>query len=173
MKKKRRRKKQSHQPKIPRFGQLEPQYNFALNPYPDARFSKCPNCEQKTGQRKRPLFIHIDPRQPVVLNYTCRYCSRCDLLIAHQHEIESLLAQKFAPVNPSLIGNNYLIMGTVEPKAWRENMKQAKPIAEMIAQTHGFKSHQTIQMSMGGWFHQDQEPPLRQPSPSTDWVKRE
>ncbi len=80
MKKKQPRKKQSRQPKTLRFGQLEPQYNFALNPYPDARFSKCPNCEQKTGQRKRPLFIHIDPRQPVVLNYTCRYCSRCDLL---------------------------------------------------------------------------------------------
>ncbi len=27
----------------PRFGQLEPQYNLALNPYPDARLSKCPN----------------------------------------------------------------------------------------------------------------------------------
>ena len=57
--KKQRGGKRSTQPQLPRFGQLEPQYNLALNPYPDARLSKCPNCEQKTRQRKLPLLIHV------------------------------------------------------------------------------------------------------------------
>jgi hypothetical protein len=169
--KKRRRKKRKTQPKRPRFGQLEPQYNFALNPFPDARFSKCPNCEQKTGQRKLPLFIHVDPLNPVALNYTCRYCSRCDLLIAHQHEIEKYLTDLFTQLDPSVIGNDYLILGTMERKAWRENMKHPKPAAEMRANIHDFKSRQTIQSSMGGWFPKGVEPPFRQPPPSTDWVK--
>jgi hypothetical protein len=29
---------------------------------------------KKTRQRKLPLFIHIDPKQPLLLNKTCRYC---------------------------------------------------------------------------------------------------
>jgi hypothetical protein len=170
--KKQRTGKRSTQPKLPRFGQMEPQYNFALNPYPDARFYKCPNCEQKTRQRKLPLLIHIDPMHLIALNYTCRYCPDCDLLIAHQDQIEELLAALFAAHDPSVIGNDYLMIGTVERQAWRENMKQPKPFAEMMAQTHDFKSHSTIQMTMAGWFPEGQEPPLRQPPPSTVWIKR-
>lgn len=156
----------------PRFGQLELQYNFALNPYPDARFSKCPNCEQKMRQRKLPLLIHIDPLHLIALNYTCRYCTYCDLLIAHRDEIETLLATMFAQRDPAVIGNDYLIIGTVERKAWRENMKQPKSFAEMMAQTHDFRSHYTIQMTMAGWFREGQEPPLRQLPQPTVWVKR-
>ena len=65
----------------------------------------------------------------------------------------------------------YLIIGTVERKAWRENMKQPKPFAEMMAQTHDFKSHYTIQLTMAGWFPEGVEPPLWQPPPPTVWVK--
>jgi len=114
----------------PRFGQLEPQYNLALNPYPDARFYKCPDCEQKTRQRKLPLLIHIDPMNLVALNYTCRYCPHCDLLIAHQGEIEELLARLFAERAPSAIGNDYLMIGTVERQAWREGKDQEPPLRQ-------------------------------------------
>jgi hypothetical protein len=37
-------------------------FRFFLNPYQDVRFSTCPQCANKTGQRKLPLFIHIDPK---------------------------------------------------------------------------------------------------------------
>jgi len=51
--------------KTTRFGKLPPQYTFILNPYADARFTRCPGCNQKTKQRKLPLFIHVDPMDPV------------------------------------------------------------------------------------------------------------
>ena len=54
-------------------------------------------------QRKVPLFIHVDPMNPVVLGYTCRYCPDCDLLVAHQDEIEELLANLFAEHDPSIV----------------------------------------------------------------------
>ena len=38
-------------------GQQPPRYKFFLNPYSDVRFSKCPQCEAKTRQRKLPLVI--------------------------------------------------------------------------------------------------------------------
>jgi hypothetical protein len=108
----------------------------------------------------------------VALNYTCRYCTYCDLLIAHRDEIETLLATMFAQRDPAVIGNDYLIIGTVEHRAWRENMKQPQSFAEMMAQTHDFKSHYAIQMTMAGWFREGQEPPLRQLPQLTVWVKR-
>ena len=155
-----------------RLGKLPPQYTFILNPYTEYRFTRCPGCDQKTKQRKQPLFIHVDPMNPVALNYTCRYCPNCDLLIAHQHEIEELLAALFTQRDPSVIGNDYLMIGTVERQAWREGMEQPKPLAEMMAHTHDFKSHTTIQMTMAGWFPEGQEPPLRQPPQPTVWIKR-
>ena len=78
-----------------RFGDLPPHYHFSLNPYPDMRFSSCPRCQAKTGQRKLPLLIHIDPHVLMALNYTNRYCKRCDLLIAHKAEIEHYLTEMF------------------------------------------------------------------------------
>ncbi len=62
------------QKEAPRFGELPRKYNFVLNPYPDERLSRCPFCNQRTGQRKVPLVIHIDPVGLIFLNYTCRYC---------------------------------------------------------------------------------------------------
>ena len=99
------------------FGQLAPEYRFSLNPYPNLKFSKCPICESKTGQRKRPLLIHVDPMHLISLNYTNRYCSHCDLLIGHKQEIEHHLTQLFSQRMPQDVGNDYLIIGTVEKKS--------------------------------------------------------
>ena len=79
----------------PRLGKQPPRHCFFLNPYTDVRFTTCPQCRGKTSQRKLPLVIHIDPMQLVALNKTCRYCPRCDLLIAHQDELEAWLAAFF------------------------------------------------------------------------------
>ena len=75
-----------------RLGKLPPMYRFVLNPHAETRVSICPSCRQRMHPRKAPLFIHVDPQIPVMLGYTCRYCPDCDLLVAHQDEIEHLLA---------------------------------------------------------------------------------
>ena len=62
---------------------LPKRYCIVSNPYPDLRYSRCPYCLHKTGQRKIPLLIHVEPLHLVALNYTCRYCQACDLLIAY------------------------------------------------------------------------------------------
>ena len=38
------------------FGDLPPKYNFSLNPDPELRFSKCPDCQNKTVNRKPDYF---------------------------------------------------------------------------------------------------------------------
>jgi len=158
-----------------RLGKLPPQYTFILNPYAEYRFTRCPGCERKMRQRKLPLFIHIDPMKPVALNYTCRYCPDCDLLIAHQDEIEELLAALFAELDPSVIGNDYLVMGTMEHQAWRESMKRPMGIPEMLEHLHIFKEVRTVRVQPGGWYPADMDPsklPIQEPAPlNTSWRK--
>lgn len=104
------------------FGGLPPRYGFMLNPYPQHRISSRPLCEQKSRQRKLPLLIHVDPANMIALNYTCRYCPACDLLVAHKHELEGMLAALFRRNDPSVVGNDYFIAarwrGARGAKAW-------------------------------------------------------
>jgi hypothetical protein len=110
-------------------------------------------------QRKVPLFIHVDPMNPVILGYTCRYCPDCDLLVAHQDEIEHLLASLFAERDPSVIGSDYRVMGTVERKMWREGMKTNKGIGEMLESLHDFKEVLQLGYQPPGWYRDEDVTP--------------
>lgn len=155
-----------------RLGKLAPQYGFIMNPYPDFKVSKCPHCEAATGQRKVPLLIHIKPTHFVALNCTCRYCRRCDLLIAHKHQIEHLLHVLFSRMDPQAIGNEYLVLGTVEKGAWREGVERPVSPAETLQHVHDFKTYYLeLRMTQAGWFPRDQEPPVVTPPQSHEWVK--
>ena len=94
------------------------------------------------------------------------------MLIGHKHEIEHYLTELFLKINPEVIGNYYLVFGTVEKIAWRENMNQPKPFNELRQHIHDFKSYQNIRMTMAGWFPKGQDPPVMEPPPSTEWMKK-
>lgn len=158
--------------KKPRFGELPSKYRFVLNPYPDMRFGRCPYCEHKTGQRKIPLLIHVEPMHLIALNYTCRYCHACDLLIADKHTIEHLLTGIFGQRDPRVVGNDYLIIGTVEKSAWRAGLQHPKAVAEMLPHVSDFaEDHNELRVRRPGWYKADQEPPVMEPPPSQEWVK--
>ena len=79
-----------------------------------------------------------------------------------------MLAESFAPENPEIVGNEYMIVGTVDKKIWRENMK--KPgIGD--PDLYPFRGYEELRMTQGGWFREGQEPPVVSPRPSTEWVK--
>jgi hypothetical protein len=123
---------------IPRLGKQPPRYRFFLNPYTDVRFTTCPQCGEKTRVRKLPLVIHIDPLQLVALNKTCRYCPRCDLLIAHQDQLEAWLASFFGQQQPEFGGNSYLVVGTEDRAAWRRGTHTPLAISEALEYLHDF-----------------------------------
>ena len=137
-------------PKETRIGELPPQYIFVLNPYPHERFSRCPNCRQPTRLRKLPLFIHVDPMQPIVLNKTCRYCPACDLLIAHRDELEEILSRMFGEEvgDP---GRQFLVLGTVERRAWREGVKRPIDLSDMLGHMRDFREVRAVHVEPGGW----------------------
>jgi hypothetical protein len=134
-----------------KLGKRPRRHYFFLNPYRDARFSYCPKCEGKTRLRKFPLVIHVEPLNPVALNKTCRYCPGCDLIIAHQDEIEAQLDALFAERDPALIGNDYLVMGTIDRAVWRRSLKTPMPIPESLDHLHVFKDALEFEPVHYGW----------------------
>ncbi|MBC8496936.1 MAG: hypothetical protein ISS57_05755 [Anaerolineales bacterium] len=153
-------------------GKLPPLYRFISNPFEDVRFSTCPECSQRTLLRKVPLVVHVDPIHPVVLNKHCRYCPDCDLLIAHQDELEKLLVFTFQQRAPEVIGNDYLVLGTVDKATWRKQQKEPIPMGRLPELLHDFKEVLTLQYAPGGWYPNDQPPAPREappPAKSAGW----
>ena len=135
-----------------RIGKQPPRYSFLLNPYSDVRLSKCPTCEKPTHLRKFALFIDIDGWGPLALGKTCRYCSRCELIIAHQDELEAELARNPAALVPEAGGKGYLVLGTLDKKVWQQGLQgQGQPLGDALEHVAEFKKILELHVEPGGW----------------------
>ena len=127
-------------------------HNFFLNPYEDCAFTKCPKCNNKTKLRKFPLVIHIEPQQLFILNKKCKYCTTCDLIIVKQSRIETLMSCEFEKVNPSVIGNEYMVFGTFSRSDWQKYSKTPTDPCKAIDQVYVFEDVLNFEMVPGGWY---------------------
>jgi hypothetical protein len=141
------------------FGKLPPLHHFILNPHTDLRCSTCPECNRKTLLRKVPLVVAIQPDQMIVINKHCRYCPDCDILIAHQDEIERMLTIAFKKRAPEIIGNDYLVIGTLEPIVWRKRGEQGVLVAILPESVHDFKGYLILEYIPPHWGPTDKEHP--------------
>lgn len=136
-----------------RIGKLPPRYKFILNQYTDERLSKCPLCRKPTHQRKLALFIHIDEWGPMVFGKTGPYCSPCELIIIHQHELEAELAYSFSKFAPEMIGKEYLVVGTVDKKTWKGGLTGKAPqFEDVLKGMADFKKVYSLHVEPGGWY---------------------
>ena len=125
---------------------------FFLNPYDDCAFTKCPKCDSKTKLRKYPLVIHIEPEQMFALNKKCKYCLKCDLIIVKKSEIETYMSAQFEKVNPSIIGNEYLVFGTLDRNDWKKYHNTPTPPNKAIEQMYVFKDVLKFEIARSGWY---------------------
>ena len=141
-----------------KIGKLPPRYSFLLNPYVDERLSKCPKCHRPTHLRKFALLLHIDEWGPMALGKTCRYCTRCELIIAHQDELEAQLAESFSSIAPDVIGNQYMVLGTVDKRIWQSGRQgSGHQLGEVLKHTADFKTVLDLKVEPGGWYPASQE----------------
>jgi hypothetical protein len=88
--------------------------------------------------------------RPLLLNKTCRYCPTCELLIAHQDEIENLLVRTFTARAPEIVGNDYLVIGTVDRADWKHIAQNQLPVQDTLEALHDFREVVTFKPA-GGW----------------------
>ena len=131
---------------------LKKKHKFFLNPYSDCAFTKCPKCETKTKVRKFPLVIHIEPQQIFLLNKQCKYCPKCDLIIVKKQEIESLMTASFMEENPQIVGNDYLVIGTLSRQDWKQGSQGSLSPKEIIERMYVFEDKWNFEVIPAGWY---------------------
>jgi len=119
-------------------GKLSPHYRFFLNHYKNERFTTCPRCGYKSRLRKFSLFILVAPEQPIVLDKICRYCYHCELIIVHQDQLEEQLVAFFSTFDPDIIGNDYLVIGTLDQASRKRKSYNQLPVIEMLEDLRDF-----------------------------------
>lgn len=131
---------------------LKEAHYFFLNPYDDMAFTRCPKCEEKTKIRKYCLVIHIEPKHLFSLNKSCRYCSKCGLIIVKQKELERLLIAICEQNAPDIIGNEYFIYGTMDRKDWKNGQTGKISQQEAIKRSYPFKDVWKFEISPTRWY---------------------
>jgi len=101
--------------------------------------------------RKYPFFIVVFPEQPLILNMSGKFCPSCDLLILHQDKVEELLTAAMIRLNPDLIGNEYVVIGTLERKGWLEGQKNPHGLKAMFEHLHDFKESVFVEVQPAHW----------------------
>ena len=144
-------------------------HRFILNPYAEERFASCPKCLRLTEPRKFPLMIHVHPLNPVTINKACCYCSRCDLIIAHKDELEQQLVLLFEEHNPEIIGNEYVVMGTLDHDVWDRGRQVPLTISEMVSRLYVFQEVLFIEPA----GERGRGPKREGETGSSPWISRE
>ena len=130
---------------------------FFLNPYEDCAFTKCPKCDKRTFLRKFPLVIHVEPKQFLILNKECKYCTKCDLIITKKSQVEALMCGALENITPSIIGNEYFIFGTIDRSDWQNYGKTTTYPNEAINNVYVFKDVLNFEIVSGGWYKDNDE----------------
>lgn len=120
------------------FGKLRPRYRFALNPFRKARWSSCPRCETMMHARKFGLVIAFGDGSMLTLGKTCRYCTPCEFIIAHQDELDDEVA-RFRAAHPGQAPGEWSVVGTVERKAWGKLLHGGSSLDELREHTSDIK----------------------------------
>ncbi len=135
-----------------RIGKLEPRYSFLLNEHVGERLSVCPRCRKQTHARKFALLVHVDKWGPLAMGKTCIYCTLCELIIVHQKDLEAELAESFGTLAPEVIGNKYLVLGTVDKRVWKQGLGGAgQGLQGILEHTADFKTVLKLHVDPGGW----------------------
>jgi hypothetical protein len=90
-------------------------------------------CEAKTRVRKIPLVIHFEPVGLVMLRKSCRLCVVCEMLVAHQDEVERLID---ALGHAQASKHEYLVLGTLDVTTWHRGLFSGVSVEEMVG-AHG------------------------------------
>jgi hypothetical protein len=128
-------------------GALPPRYSFLLNAHRDERFTRCPRCHTTTRLRI-PLVIHVDSLGLVLLRKTCRLCLGCDMLIAHEFELNAEVQQLAAR---SDVDAEYVVLGTLGSGTWRAGMRESISIEQVKHDMADFVAYMKVEITPRHW----------------------
>ena len=75
--------------------------------------------------------------------------------MVHQHELEDELTHSFEQRAPEVIGNEYMVMGTVDKKVWQKSLSNPSSISEILSHLADFKTVYKFTFEPAGWYPAD------------------
>jgi hypothetical protein len=75
--------------------------------------------------------------------------------LAHQEEVETELTTLFEEKRPEVVGNDYMVVGTVEMGVWRRSLAQPLTAAELLAHTSDIEHPMTVHDPRRRWMRAD------------------
>ena len=98
--------------------------------------------------RKIPLVIHVDSMGLVLLRKTCRLCVVCEMLIAHEAEVNRVIEGLAAhAANPA----TYFVVGTLGSVTWRGGLSGSVTIEEVRKDMADFKAYMRVEITPRHW----------------------
>ncbi len=79
------------------------------------------------------------------------------------YENERLLTSLFEQHAPEVVGNNYLILGTVDHDFWKQGTKTPHTVQRLVDNLHDFKQVLTFKPA-SGWIEKERPSGKRQPA---------
>ena len=78
--------------------------------------------------------------------------------MVHQDELEAQLAYSFSKLAPEFIGNEYLVIGTVDKRVWKKGLEgSGGEYGEMLKHIADFKRVYDLHVEPGGWYPADEK----------------
>ena len=75
----------------------------------------------------------------------------------HQDELEAELAQSFSRFAPEVVGNEYMVLGTIEKRVWQAGVKGSETeFGEVLKHMADFKKVYDLEYDPGGWYPADE-----------------
>jgi hypothetical protein len=99
------------------------------------------------------LVIHVEGFGLVILGKTCRLCLRCETLIAHKAELDTLLSAVVTGPTPE-----YVVLGTAERDTYRRGLAGGTSLDDVKAHTADFKSYWKVEITPAGWYPKTEPP---------------
>lgn len=147
-----------------RIGHLPPKYSLLINAAPEMRLTRCPHCNKLTYPRKFALLIGVEDIAAFVQGKTCKYCSKCRMILVQQDELEFELAISGERHFPEILGHEYLVVGVVEIKAFKEGMAgSGATLMDTMKYVSDIRKYYDLSYTPGGWFPKDYTPPVVTP----------
>ena len=79
--------------------------------------------------------------------------------MVQQEELEAELAHSVAQIAPEVVGNEYMVLGTIEKKVWQARLSgKGQPLGDMLKHVADFKKEYRLEYEPGGRYPADHEP---------------
>jgi hypothetical protein len=78
-------------------------------------------------------------------------CVGCDLIITRKSETEAQMVAGFASRRPEIIGNEYLVFGTLDRKDWRQSLQGNLSQKQTIVRVRIFKDVWNFEVVPAHW----------------------